>query len=318
MFPKLKLPRTLLLAFAFGSLIATTTNYVDAGSIRDDGGFFSDAAKSEANRKISEMEQKYKKELVVETFKEIPEEIKKGVDLEDKAAMNRLFEQWTTKQAKQQKVNGIYILLSKEPAHIQIVVGNDTQNKAFTLLDRDNLASLMLGKLRKKQNDEALLDGVNFVAKTITAHATSSATTKIVPHASSAKQVKSAQTEQAFPWTWIVFAVIAIGGIWLLVGIIRSVMGGRGQMAGTGMSPSLGGGGMFGSLLGGMFGAAAGMWLYDQFSGSHGNAWGAEPDNRTGDTGFSGQDTDYSGTGDDFGGGDYGGDDGNYGGGGDF
>ena len=47
--------------------------------------------------------------------------------------------------------------------HIQIVVGNETQNKAFTRLDRDNLASLMLNKLRQKKNDEALLEGVNFV-----------------------------------------------------------------------------------------------------------------------------------------------------------
>ena len=77
---------------------------------------------------------------------------------------------------------------------------------------------------------------------------------------------------------------------------------------------------MFGSLLGGMFGAAAGMWLYDQFSGNHGNAWGADQDNRSGgSTGFSGQDTDYSGTGGDFGG-DFGGGDsgGDASGGGDF
>jgi len=73
--------------------------------------------------------------------------------------------------------------------------------------------------------------------------------------------------------------------------------------------PSAGGGGMFGSLLGGMFGAAAGMWLYDQFSGSHSNAWGGDQENRGYDsTGYSGQDTDYSGTGGDFGGDDNGGD----------
>lgn len=90
--------------------------------------------------------------------------------------------------------------------------------------------------------------------------------------------------------------------------------------AGSGMSPGFGGGGMFGSLLGGMFGAAAGMWLYDQFSGNHGNAWGADQDNRNdGSTGFSGQDTDYSGTGGDFGGDSGGGDSGgDSGGGGDF
>ena len=113
----------LVLAFLLGS----TAVFAGNGGVRDNGDFFSDTAKKEATRKIAEMEQQYKKDLVVETFTEIPEEIKKGVDLTDKAATNRMFDQWTLKEAKQQKVNGIYILISREPAHLQILVGNDTQ-----------------------------------------------------------------------------------------------------------------------------------------------------------------------------------------------
>ena len=81
------------------------------------------------------------------------------------------------------------------------------------------------------------------------------------------------------------------------------------------------------SLLGGMFGAGAGMWLYDQFSGNRGNSsMGAEHNDRGSvDSGYSGQDTNYSSSGDsfgnqssggDFGGGDLGGDSGGGGGGG--
>ena len=60
------------------------------------------------------------------------------------------------------------------------------------------------------------------------------------------------------------------------------------------------------SMMGGMFGAAAGMWLYDQFSGSHNSAYGAPPENHLNnndggvDQGFTGQDTDYSGSGASF------------------
>ena len=315
-----KHPTILALGFVVAILLGTTISHAGLGAIRDNGGFFSESAKSEATRKLSEIEQKYKKDLVIETFKEIPEEIKQAVDLTDKAAMNRLFEQWTVKQAKQQRVNGVYILLTKEPAHIQIVVGNDTQNKAFTLMDRDNLASLMLSKLRKKQYDEALLDGVNFVFKTMAGHETPSNRSNNVSFSSSGTPAKGGPTEHANPWVWIVIAVIGIGAIWLIMGIVRAVMGGRSSTAGSGMTPGYGGGGVFSSLLGGMFGAAAGMWLYDQFSGNHGNAWGADQDNRVGgSTGFSGQDTDYSGAGGDFGGDSGGGDSGgDAGGGGDF
>ncbi len=313
-------PTILALGFVLATLFGTSVSHAGLGVIRDNGDFFSDSAKTEATRKISDIEHQYKKDLVIETFKEIPEEIKLGVDLNDKAAMSRMFEQWTVKQAKQQKVNGVYILISKTPAHLQIVVGNETQTKAFTLNDRDKLASLMLSKLRNKQNDEALTDGVNFVSTTMASHVTPRNKASSAPSTFAATPAKSVQTEPSNSWVWLIIAVIGIGAIWLIVGILRSVLGGRSSNAGAGMSPGFGGGGMFGSLLGGMFGAAAGMWLYDQFSGGHGNAWGSDQDNRVGDsTGFSGQDTDYSGSGGDFGGDSGGGDSGgDAGGGGDF
>jgi hypothetical protein len=87
----------------------------------------------------------------------------------------------------------------------------------------------------------------------------------------------------------------------------------------------MGGGGFFRSMLGGLFGAAAGMWIYDQFLGGHSHASGFEGDSHPGgtagemdaETPYSGKDSDYSGGGGDFGGG--GGDSGgDYGGGGGF
>jgi len=312
----LKHPTALALGFVFVTLFGSTIAVAGTGGVRDNGDFFSDSTKKEATRRISEIETQFKKDLVVETFTVIPEEIKRGVDLTDKPASNKMFEQWAVKEAKQQKVNGIYILLSREPAHLQIVVGNETQSNAFTLKDRDSLASLMLSKLRAKQNDEALSECVQFVFTTMASHSALSTKVNNLTASSVTGSVKAVQTEQAMPWGWIITAVVGIGAIWLIIGVIRSFAAGRGTNAGPGMMPNAGGGGMFSSLLGGMFGAAAGMWLYDQFSGSHGNAWGGDQENRGIDsTGFSGQDTDYSGTGGDFSGGDSGGDSG---GGGDF
>ena len=317
----LKHPTAIALGLVFGTLFGTAIACAGTGGVRDNGDFFSDSAKKEATRKISEIEMQYKKDLVIETFTVIPEDIKRGVDLTDKPALNKMFEQWTVKEARQQKVNGIYILLTREPAHLQIVVGNDTQSKAFTLKDRDNLTSLMLSKLRAKQNDEALSECVKFVSTTMASHSLPSTRVNSVASPSAASPTRALQTEQATPWGWIITAVFGIAAVWLIVGVLRSFMGGRGATAGPGMMPGMGGGGgMFSSLLGGMFGAAAGMWLYDQFSGNHGNAWGGDQENRgMGSTGFSGQDTDYSGTGGDFGG-DYSGGDsgGGDGGGGDF
>lgn len=304
----LKHPTAITLSFLFATLFGTAFAAAGTGGVRDSGDFFSEAAIKEATRTISEIETKFRKDLVVETFPDIPEETKRGVDLSDKRALNKMFEQWTVKEAKQSRVNGVYILISKEPAHLQIVVGNDTQNKAFTLKDRENLANLMLSKLRAKKNDEALLECVQFVSTTMAGHLQPSKRANNVASPSVVSS-RALQTEQATPWGWIITAVLGIGAVWLIIGVLRSIMG-RGA-GGQGMLPSAGGGGMFSSLLGGMFGAAAGMWLYDQFSGSHSNAWGGDQENRGYDsTGYSGQDTDYSGTGGDFGGDDMGGDNG--------
>jgi len=318
----LKHPSVLVLGFVFGTFFGTAIACAGTSGVRDNGDFFSDSAKKEATRRISEIESQFKKELVVETFTAVPEEIKRGVDLTDKPALKKMFNEWTLKEAKNQKVNGIYILISREPAHLQIVVGGDTLSKAFTLKDRDSLTTLMLSRLRAKQNDEALSECVKFVSTTMSGHASPGSTVNSATSSTASSSVRASRTEQATPWGWIITAVIGIAAVWLIVGVLRSFMGGRGATAGSGMMPGGGGGGggMFNSLLGGMFGAAAGMWLYDQFSGSHGNAWGSDQENRgTGSTGFSGQDTDYSGTGGDFGG-DYSGGDsgGSDGGGGDF
>lgn len=286
-----------------------------SGAIRDTAAFFSETSKAEAGRNITELGRRFKKDLVIETFREIPEAMRQGVNLQDKPAVNRLFEQWTVQQAKQLRVNGIYILLTKDPAHLQVVVGDETQKNAFTLKDREALASLMLARLRAKQNDEALVEGVNFVTTTMASHAAARA------RPAAAVAAPAARNESSSGLGTILLVVLGIAVVWLVVGVIRSLSRSSGAAAGAGTGAVSGGGGFFSSLLGGMFGAAAGMWLYDQFSDHHGSAWGANQDqSSSGEGGFSGRDSDYSSSGGDFSGGDSGGGDSGGGdsGGGDF
>lgn len=283
------------------------------GAVRDTAAFFSEASKAEASRRVAEIGKRFKKDLVIETYAEVPEAVRQGVNLQDKPAANRMFEEWTIKQARQLKVNGIYILLSKEPAHLQIVVGNETQRTAFTLKDRDALTSLMLARLRAKQYDEALLEGVSLVFNTMASHATPRSQPAVGATSSGVSR-----SEGSSGLGLILAVLLGLAVLWLVVGLFRS-MAGSGGGAGGGMA-SAGGGGFFSSLLGGMFGAAAGMWLYDQFSGHHGSAWGADQDQGSigDDSGFKGRDSDYSSSGSDFsdsGGGDSGGGGGDSGGG---
>ena len=294
----------------------------------DNGGFFSEQAKSDASKTIGAMERTYRKDLAIETFKEIPANLKEGVNVLDKTAVARICEKWAETRAKQKAVNGVYILLVKDPSHLQVLVGNDTQRLAFTLRNRDELVALMITDLRAHRNDEALRRGVDFVATTLRSHAGNRSR-------SSAPVAGNTHRQSGGGVNWIV--VLLVGGLalWLVVGLIRGLsrgMGGGQAMGQPGYGGGGGGGGFLSSLVGGMFGAAAGMWMYDQFRGNSGNNFGAERNDSSGDgdSGFSGQDTDYSGSGGDFGGdsgggggGDGGGfgggdDGGSFGGGGDF
>ena len=66
-----KHPTIVVLGFVVVTLLGADSSCTATSTIRDDGDFFSESALSEATRKISEMEKKYKKDLVVETFKDV-------------------------------------------------------------------------------------------------------------------------------------------------------------------------------------------------------------------------------------------------------
>ena len=285
-------------AFFLGSVAARATG----GGVVDNGGFFSEQAKSDAAKVIGETERTMHEDILIETFKDIPADLKAGADLQDKAARGHLFEQWARRQFTQKGLNGVYVLLVKEPAHLQVAVGNNTQRVAFTLKDRDALVALMTAKLRARQNDDALRDGVNLLFATMRSHSNLRARTGTAPLPVTSRPAQSANPHSGGS-NWIINALIIGVVVWVGIGIIRAIfgrMGGGSAMGQPGYGG--GGGGFFSSLIGGMFGAAAGMWIYDQFS-NHGNsAYGADnSDLSGGDTGFSGQDTDSTSSGSDFG-----------------
>ena len=107
-----------------------------------------------------------------------------------------MFEQWVEKQANEQAVNDVYILLVKQPAHLQVIVGNQTLKQAFTTADREALVGTMLVKLRARQNDAALLEGVNFVSSAMHAHSGAASRTAPVQRS----EARPATNESSSGW----------------------------------------------------------------------------------------------------------------------
>ncbi|MSR30615.1 MAG: TPM domain-containing protein [Gemmataceae bacterium] len=299
-------------------------------AVQDQAGFFSANAVSEANRRIADIERKFKKDLVVETFAEPAKEFFKDVNHADKGAMNKAYQNWARQRATELKVNGIFVVITKKPGHVQVAIGNSTSLGAFNQTKRDELSHLITERFSQKKFDEALLEGVNFVLTTFEGRTARKAVAAPVPTQPADQQVPTQSGDQQGQFSmmgWLCPLVIIVGVVWLVIGLFRSMAGGGAGAGagGGGMAPGYGGGGgggFFSSLMGGMFGAAAGMWMYSHFMGGNSpSAWGGDQSS----LGSSGgpADTDYTSSGGDFdsgdagAGGDAGGGGGWFGGGGD-
>lgn len=296
------LRRVLIMFAGVFSVLPCHALSTHGAGIDDKGAFFSDKAKSEASAVVTRSAVKWRRDLRLETFPEIPASVREGVNLQDKAAATQMYEKWARREATNRKVNGVYVLLVKNPSHLQVVVNEETLQKAFTLADREALVTLMLGRLREKKFDEALLDGVRFFSNQMSRHA-SEKPLSAVDSPSSNSNFFASKTS-GFGWLGsLLIAVLVITVILRLLGAVFGAM--------TGSSPGLGGvpsgGGFFRSLMGGLFGAAAGMWLYDHFFGHSGgtSAWGSSEGTESGAPFGEGpkefSESDYSGSGGDFG-----------------
>ena len=308
--------RSFLPSVAAALILATARAHAEGGGIQDEGAFFSDVAKANATATIQDISSRLHKDILVRTYAEVPQAVRANLDVRTKSGSNQAFAEWAEEIARSQKVNGVLILLVKQPSRLQVVVGTETARQAFTLTDRETLVRTMLGKLRAKNYDDALIEGVNFIGTTMTSHRSGTAAPP-----SPLPEVAQPSGISWLPTIGIVLLIVL--GFNLIRGLFRSGTGGGGAPLGQPYGGGPGGGGFFQNVLGSMFGAAAGLWMYDHFFGAHSTAAephppAIDPQNQT--DGFSGMDTDYTSSGGDFGGdpgGDFGGG-GDVGGGGDF
>jgi uncharacterized protein len=338
--------------------------------VHDDGGFFTAEAIKKANAIIVDIHDQFGKDLLIETFKELPadraETLKKAEESAGKddrsKVRKKFFEEWARELAREDRVNGVYVLICKKPTYLQVEVGNKTQQKDFTLENRNELARIMEQRFKKayqskdeaeqrKLYDQGLIEGCEYVRDTMKKNGASRS--ELPPVGNSGADLPRQHAQHGwgggFPMSgWICTLLLVVAGVWLVIGLFRAITGagrpaygpGPGGMApggpGYGPGPGYGyggggggGGGFMSSLFGGMFGAAAGNWMYDRWFrgdsgggfGGGGGAFGGSPSYGATPDPSSGQDTDYSGTGGDFGGGgggggDYGGGGGDFGGGG--
>lgn len=195
----------------------------------------------------------------------------------------------------------------------------------------------MLESFRHKQYDEGLSNTLTQIGTEFSKLPTKIETAPVTqrePQAAPASMHRVQHQPPNSGWNFngiLIVGAIILGGLFLLGMVGRALGRGAGATPGMGMGgggvaagPGMGGGGGFGSgLMGGVFGALAGNWLYNSFSGHQGQAFGQNPSDPTVHSGSNegfGVSNDAGsdfGNGGDFGGGDFGAGDSGVSGGGD-
>lgn len=257
--------------------------------------------------------------LIVETFPEVPTE--KKAEFEKATDKKKFYRDWAKELYRKNQDRGIYVQIVMT-GHIEVVVDDQTaERRHFSNEDSNTLAKKFADAFRKAKDlkgeeaqaarDQGLVEAAEFVVSQLKG-------TKVGSDAAPVGEKKrSGGIGGMSIGGWICLGLFVLLGAWLVIGVIRAFTGGGGGGSGPG-----GGGGFMTSLFGGLFGAMAGMWLYNSMFG-HGGMFGGASDAYAGDSsgyGDSGGDYgagdtggDYGGSADfgggDFGGGDFGGGD---------
>jgi hypothetical protein len=154
----------LLVPLAF---VPATLPIQGAGGVHDDGKFCSADAIQSANVVIDQIRLGSGRTVLVETIPEIPPELNDQLKQKGKS---RFWEEWTAARATERRISGVYVLICRSPSHLQVAVGNVTQQTLFPLADRDELVRMLLRQFGQKQFDQGLLDAVQYVQERMKAH----------------------------------------------------------------------------------------------------------------------------------------------------
>jgi uncharacterized protein len=211
--------------------------------VQDEAELFKLETVEKAQGQIREIRETLHLDLFVETVKSVPEKDRKRVRNMYSYQVTRYFAAWAKERAATAGVDGVYILICTEPRNVQVVVWPESRDKCFPRKDREQLRAQLATQLRNNP-DRALLDAVDQVGAALRAN-----------------HPTEPPADSSSPWNgWLIGGII-VGMLiaWIALGMFRATKAEPAAEQGGGQPA-----GFMPGLLGGMFGAVAGYWVYDR------------------------------------------------------
>jgi hypothetical protein len=297
-------------------VLAASIGSAHASSIHDNAGLFDPDAVRQAEATLNRIERDSKVTTTIETIDSL-----RGESIEDA----------TLRHAKASGTQGLYILIAKRETKIEVEASRAFAN-ALTRPRRVAIRSAFIDEFKRQDFDGGLKQGVETIESEIAqAKAESGGVLRQAVPAPGVPVRGRPAHQGSFGLGSLLLIGLLILAVLFGIRLLGNLFGGgyRAGYPGPGPRPmggpgyggpgSGGGGGFWSSMFGGIGGALAGNWLYDQFSGRHHGGYvdstTAGPSDEGGQIVESGG-NDWVGTGGaDWGGGDSGGG-GDWGGGG--
>ena len=154
--------RVILLASLAVAFAATRSATAAEAVIHDGGAFFSEEAISEASDIIRLIRQAYDRDVVVETYAAVPDELRDELERDGK---EKFYADWLERRAKELGVRGVFVLITREPGRVQVGVDRATRQRVFTIKDREALRETLVAAFKAKEFDRGLLDGMRLVRR---------------------------------------------------------------------------------------------------------------------------------------------------------
>jgi uncharacterized membrane protein YgcG len=205
-----RLSRALVAVLPAVWLVAGLAAPVSAAVV-DEAGYFSPVAVRRADEEIEQIQRLTGKDMVVETFKGVPEDQLNAVRSMNRSAREEFFARWAEERARARDVDGVYVLICKSPAHTAVALGPETEDRLFPAKDRERLARLLTPRFTKKQYDSELLDAVGFVRITLYANVTN----------------PGGNESGGVSWSAVLLVIAGFLGLWLGIVVLRAVFNWR-------------------------------------------------------------------------------------------
>jgi uncharacterized protein len=276
-----------LLAASIATIALVAGAPARASAINDEAALFTRPAVEKAKSRLDRLERATGIPVVIETIEAIPR-LPRGADKETKErAINSL----AKRRDQEIRDEGIFILISKRDAAISEPLIRDRLERWLPLERRHAIRDAFIKEFKERDFDAGLNHAVRTIEESL--QGVTAPTRRAQGPVGAPAPLGRAGRDGG--GTSMLGTFLLIGaGIFVVLLLLRLLGGAFGRTAGAGYQRPMGGigapgpgagpgpgyyggpgyggrgGGFFSGLLGGLGGALAGNWLYDQMSGRHG------------------------------------------------